>query len=554
MSLSRCALFALMVIGVVTGSLFSQDARTKLTLNRKINQHYRSNQVPGLAVMYAENGHTTYKNFKGYANIEKGYELTENHIMRHASVDKLIAAVLGLKLEEQGKLDLNKKVRYYLPELPANHNYRVIDLLTCRSGMRHYSINFTPGSWQTQHYDTAYDAYKLFWDDPLVNTDRSMFYSTPGYAGAAAVFEKVTGKPIAQIVRDEISSPYQLYSMAAEDKSVYKHNRVRIYEYDKDDPDTNKIIGRDDMSWKVLGGGMESTPKDLLRFLVLLGDGKIISPKNVKRLMKRIDTGESYAMGNNSSIVNGIRVIGKSGGQPGASTYVWLAPDTRQAMVVMINRWKKADARGLAGDLRNILLNKSQESNSADLIVTDFQRTGTPSYKDGKLHIPIRMRIQNKGKGPTFQKASNGIVEDRFVNAVRFRTRYYAVSLHQSMTGGEQSDWIKGTVSIPDQSKFYVGRTITIEAMADAPVSVADTSVDQKNGRVKESVETNNTKSLDVKIPRATNVQTGGNKSIQSGSNNGATDNQSSGQRRTIRNNDNNSRAKQRVQRRRGGG
>ena len=102
--------------------------------------------------------------------MEKGYRIKDTHILRHASVSKLIASVLALKLEEKGKLDLTKKVRSYIPEMPEHHNYRVIDLLTCRSGVRHYGGTqspLSPANFGDKKYETAYEAMKSFWHDPL---------------------------------------------------------------------------------------------------------------------------------------------------------------------------------------------------------------------------------------------------------------------------------------------------------------------------------------------------------------------------------------------------
>ena len=504
----KCATLALILFLSLSSLLSAQNSAQRSTMNNEIDDYFSRNKLPGLAVLYAKNGSTSYERLKGHSNMEKGYPLKKTHVMRHASVSKLFAAVLALKLEEKGKLNLNKKVRFYLPDLPEHHDYRVIDLLTCRSGVRHYGGKTSPQSpktqWGDQKYQYSRDVIGNFMHDPLVDKSRSYVYSTHGYTIAAAVMEKVTGKPISVIIKDELSSPYQLYSLAAEDKTVYRSARVRLYQYDEKDSDRNRRVIRDHISWKTLGGGLESSPQDLLRFMVLLGDGKIISKKNVKRLMKRVDPHNSYAIGCTMGVVNGVPLLAKDGGQLGASTFVWLAPKTRQAMVVMINRREKANAPSLAKKLLNIVMSKGSENSKPDLIVSSFERTGKVVYQNGKLHIPVRMKIKNVGQGPTYKQSGSNYLNDKFVTAVRVGSKYYMSKFQGSMTGGEETGWITGTVSISDKSKFYAGRTLKLYATADAPVAAADTSVSKK-GRVIESNDQNNAKLLSVKVPGGTN-------------------------------------------------
>ena len=504
MSIKKMAMLAL-ILSLLIPTIASAQLRSRNQLDREVDKHFNSKKLPGLTVMYAKNGRTTYSRFRGHANMEKGYPITGSHIMRHASVSKLLASVLAMKLEEKGKLDLNKKVRFYIPELPEHHNYRVIDLLTCRSGVRHYGekqSHLSPKDFGDKKYDTSYAAMKNFWHDPLVNKSRAYHYSTHGYTIAAAVMEKVTGKSISKLIKDELSNPYQLYTLAAEDKSVYRSARVRLYEYDKNQADRSKPVSRNHISWKVLGGGIESSSKDLLRFLVLLGDGKIISKRNVGRLMKRIEPDNGYAVGCLHTIENGIHVLGKTGGNRGASTYVWLAPKTRQAMVVMINRKGTADAPGLGRKLRDIVMN-GNNSNQPDLIVSRFERTGKVYYQGGKIKIPVRMRIKNQGRGSTYQVPDNNFIQDKFVNAIRIGQKYCFSSMQGTMAAGDETSWIKTTISIADPNRLRAGQSIRLEARADAPISAGGTSMNQQTARIKESSETNNTRFLIVKVPGA---------------------------------------------------
>jgi CubicO group peptidase (beta-lactamase class C family) len=96
------------------------------------------------------------------------------------------------------------------------------------------------------------------------------------------------------------------------------------------------------MSWKTLGGGLESNVRDVAGFGGHLMAGDIVSQNSLDHMW--VDLGWDYAYGWSSlSDHNGHRRVGKSGGGPGVDSYLLMYPDDEVAIAVLINREELAE-------------------------------------------------------------------------------------------------------------------------------------------------------------------------------------------------------------------
>ncbi|HUG18733.1 MAG TPA: serine hydrolase [Planctomycetaceae bacterium] len=458
-------------------------------LDKEIDDHFAEKNLPGLVVLYARDGLLTYQRSLGFSDVANNVKMTEHRIGRLNSVSKWVGGIISLQQVEKGNLNLNASAKSYLSDLPDHHTYKVKDLLACRSGVRHYGETTAPGNpanWDDNHYNTALDAAPMIWNDPLASSVGWYHYSTHGYTILGAALEEAANKSIGNIILTDLNQKYGLPTLKAEDVTQSNSKRMKLYNTQ------NVEIERGDHSWKVLGGGIESSPLDLLKLGILLGDGKIISKQNVELMMKRIDPLESYALGCNHAVENGYHVMAKSGSFPGSNAYIWLVPERRMVMVVMANR-DGADTSGLGKKLRNIVLAADKAvGNKPDLVVKEFKKTGNPQFKDGKWEIPFQFKVVNEGKAG----ANNS-----FVNGVLLGTKYRWSGFMDALPPNGASDTATGVVKIPDTGKLLAGRTIDLVAFADAPIAAADTSIPDY-GRIDETDDVNNNKAtLKVQLP-----------------------------------------------------
>ncbi|MBX7204347.1 MAG: beta-lactamase family protein [Bacteroidia bacterium] len=105
-------------------------AALQMLLNEYVKQG-----LPGIALLiHDSNG--TFTGSAGKADIAKGVNFEPCHVSKAASITKLFMGVLALKLVEEGKLELDKPIKEYLPSkyISAIHN---ADKATVRQLMNH---------------------------------------------------------------------------------------------------------------------------------------------------------------------------------------------------------------------------------------------------------------------------------------------------------------------------------------------------------------------------------------------------------------------------------
>ncbi|QEG25259.1 serine hydrolase [Mariniblastus fucicola] len=467
----------------------------KSEFDTEVQKHFDANKIPGMVVLMARDGMVTYRKTLGFADVENQISVTDKHVFRLASISKWVGGLMALKLEEQGMIDLNAKANSILTTIPDHHKSRVVDYLTCRAGIRHYNepvSPLTPAGWSSTVYHSAWDALPFMWHDPLAVDAGTSHYSTHSYTFLGACLEQSSGKTIPQLVTQLLRNPHGLNTLRTENLSYTAANRVKLYgRIDSDNPEAgNQLVSADNLTWKFLGGGLESSGRDLLRLGMKVCDGQVISHDSLERMLDRIEPDSGYNLGCNTGVENGNRILAKDGGQTGASSYIWMAPDKRMVMVILTNI-KQGKASTLGKKLRSIALGTTNAANqSPDLVVKKFSRTGTPYYQNGNLKIPFELLIENQGKAGT---------PNDFVNGVRLGTNYRWTRFMKTLPSKGKKT-VTGTIKINDPGKLNQGRTLTFVATADAPIAAADTSIDPR-ARVFESVETNNSRILKVKVP-----------------------------------------------------
>ncbi|WJK36419.1 serine hydrolase domain-containing protein [Solwaraspora sp. WMMA2065] len=191
----------------------------------------------------------------------------------------------------------------------------------------------------TTWYANATAAAAEFWDSDLVCSIGDPHYSTHGYTILGAALEGATGTPVGELTESELTAAFNLGTLRPENLSDTSVRRSTFYD------GANDEYGGDEVSWKVLGGGMESSVADLARFGDKLIGGEIVGPDSLDPMW--VDTGWSYAYGWSISTEDGHRRIGKTGGADGSTAYLQMYPDDGIVVAVLMNR-----ADGVAGENR----------------------------------------------------------------------------------------------------------------------------------------------------------------------------------------------------------
>jgi CubicO group peptidase (beta-lactamase class C family) len=179
-----------------------------------IEQIMSEDDIPGAAVVVVQEDETTLAEGFGITSIEYPCLVDENTVFILASVSKSFTALGVLLLRDEGLLDINKPVVYYLPDFSladkkASSKITVRQLLTHTSGI--------PGALaEPQGYFNGPDAMTKMVHDisglSLSNPPGSVFeYSNLNYFLLGAVVEAVTGELFENYMAEAVFKPLGLH-------------------------------------------------------------------------------------------------------------------------------------------------------------------------------------------------------------------------------------------------------------------------------------------------------------------------------------------------------
>ncbi|MBX3015752.1 MAG: serine hydrolase [Caldilineaceae bacterium] len=339
--------------------------------------HLDTFTVPGLSVAIAKDGEIQYMRGFGFQDVDAGVWYSARTLNRLASVAKTVGAVLTLRLWQNGVIDdLDADSDTILASLPAHHTHTVRQLLSNRAGIGHYpDYNVT-----VQQYNTALAASQNFWNtdnNPNVAGTQLLYtpgtdcvYSTHAHTVLGAVLEAATGKDINTLVEDELSAPFGLPTLQSENRNDGDENRSLVYNQN------NNAAAADNISWKILGGGLEASAYDLLRFGMKTIDGTIINADSLTELQLAPNPTNcsdpnwgfmgNYALGMQVGTQKGTTVLWKGGNQLGSNTHLRIYPDEDLVIVVLANRNENHSTQTLATQIGDLILDAEAAAGEAD--------------------------------------------------------------------------------------------------------------------------------------------------------------------------------------------
>ena len=340
--------------------------------------------VPGISVAAIFDGTLIYRRGFGYADVNDGKVAHGETVYNAASVSKVIGGTLAAKLEAEDRLadgtvislDLTRQTRTFLlnvpvgggntVDMPPHHTHRVEQLLAHLGCVPYYNGTTPVIPNTTANRVDAITAARNFWQVRLIQTLANgnactvgtiRSYSSAAFTFVAAVLERVTGRNIRQLVREEITERYGLSSMRVQfETSSLPANYERAAPYDNNGNEGSY----QNNSWKILGGGIETNAVDLASFGWKVLSGQIVSASvRDNRLFAPVRTncGTSTSGACHNGLAwertsaNGRSVVEHGGSWSGARSFLRLYRrsgqfDTRPQLVIaiMFNRSGVGDA------------------------------------------------------------------------------------------------------------------------------------------------------------------------------------------------------------------
>lgn len=300
-------------------------------LDKEISKYLKQWEMKGASVAVMRNDFLIYAKGYGWADEEKNIKMDAGHILRMASVSKLITAVGIMKLQDEGRLSLKSKV--FGPEgilKGSGLNSLVKDTtfykITIEHLLRHqggfyrdplFSSKDVKLQMRLSEPPVADDFFRLVLPRNLIFQPGSwQKYSNFGYLLLSSIIEHVTGKSYEQYIKEDVLAPAGCYDMhiAGNYYADKRENEVRYYTHNGDGKFTEEYTGSGKMVERSYGGNNIpllsgagawcGSTVELARFIACI-DGReeipdIISKEAVNQMTEYFDK-DTFSLGWNDT-------------------------------------------------------------------------------------------------------------------------------------------------------------------------------------------------------------------------------------------------------------
>lgn len=316
----------------------------------------RAEAIPGLSVAIGRGTQLIWSEGLGFSDLTHNVMVTPLTRFRVGSVSKPItAAALGV-LVEAGELDLDAPVQDYVPSFPEKRwPVTTRQLAGHLGGIRHYRgmENFS-----RIRYPTVLSGLAIFADDSLINEPGTEFsYSSYAWNLISAVVEGASGEDFLEYMERVVFDPLAMDRTGADWNGPIIPDRTRFYVADSTGQVSNAPYV--DNSYKWAGGGLLSTPEDMLVFANAHLEPGFLRAETLDMLFAsqrlRDGTETGYGVGWRSATnEHGERIASHTGGSVGGRTVLTLNRDTGLIVAIVANLSGAPIGNALAGRVEEV--------------------------------------------------------------------------------------------------------------------------------------------------------------------------------------------------------
>ena len=386
-SFLRFAYSASLVVLVLCPSAASAQQKEELPhpktlqeLQKAMQDVLDKEQVPGAGVALVSNGQLLWCGGIGKADLATNRDIACDTEFRVGSISKTPVALALLKLEEEGKINLESRLQDVAPEVPVNnrweatHPVRIVNLLEHTAGLD----DMEPA--EVYNLRDSYDfplleVFKRFREPQIVRWPPStrMSYANPGYAIAGYLIEKISGQPFDRYIRENFLRPMGM------DKADYPftdaNKSLLATGYGGNPP---HAVGYPFIYLRP-AGDLKASPAELAKLVQFFlrrgkaGELQLLKPESIMR-MESVETTLAaknglrlgYGLANYTEVEGGVVTHGHDGGIDGFISSCRYMPEQNWGYVVLLNSTQSGEA----------LVNLNRLA--IDFLSKDFQKPQQP--------------------------------------------------------------------------------------------------------------------------------------------------------------------------------
>ena len=344
---------AILLLAMLTGPCLAQALSPELKdqIEKSAQKALHDGGPASLVVGIVRQGKPVFTRAYGLAQLEP--KVPARTDMRYAigSVSKQFTVSALLLLQEQGKLSLDDPLSRYLPTVHRASEVTLKQLLSHTSGYSdYYPQDYLPASMvkpiRPEQIVAEWAGRPLDFEPGT-----RWQYSNTNYVLAGLVAEKVSGKPLGQLLREQVFGPLQMSSasdQAPEPAATFRYAGGPL-----------RVTGREGAGWLFATGDLGMNVDDLLRWDASFMAQQLLKPASHQLMEREVLTadgaGTGYALGLFVSRQGDRRCLSHGGEVAGFTCENLMYPEEGTAVVVLSNQMATPVPQQLSGEISALL-------------------------------------------------------------------------------------------------------------------------------------------------------------------------------------------------------
>lgn len=296
-----------------------------------------SGDVLGLSIAVVRNDSVLFARGYGHADLARTVPCDENTTYWIASVTKLFTAATLLRLAEEGRLDLDRSVLHYLPEIGNQwDSVTVRHTLNHTSGIPDFVVDADARARQGLDVDHAFTAEWTRRAQPLHPVGARWTYTNTAFHLAGMIAERASGEPFDAALAHSIVTPLDL-ARTGFGFSDSMRGTWRVIQRDGDSLVDFRLLNEHAL---FTDGGISSTAIEVAAVLRGLFSGGLLKSESIAQMTRRTPTtyGDmDYGFGVRLGSLDGHPKIGHTGGYESVVACAAYYPEDSLAVVVLLN-------------------------------------------------------------------------------------------------------------------------------------------------------------------------------------------------------------------------
>jgi D-alanyl-D-alanine carboxypeptidase len=271
----------------------SQTNPNKLRYQSTLNE-MTSKGVVGVEMSVFDSNYGMWLGSSGKADLHNNVNMKSCNISRFGSIVKMYTATIILKLQEEGKLNIDDKISNYLQgdnitKIKNAEKATIRQLMQHSSGINNYiqSLQFQTASINNLIKEwSADELLKYSYNKaPYFNPDEDVRYSNSGYILLGLLIEKIEGKPLYQVFDQKIINPLGLMNTSFAGKNPVPNGIVRGYIDLYSNLQVIESTYYSGWDYYTADGGLISNVYDMNVFFRALMNGQLINSNSLNQML-----------------------------------------------------------------------------------------------------------------------------------------------------------------------------------------------------------------------------------------------------------------------------